>query len=599
MIEVASCVGTVKYIRRGISAISYEIALDTNSVTADGNTGKFLTTKLGKYHFLKHTGNKTEDCTDVLETFNFLVLPIDKNGSVLINGRISGGASGDIYDPFFDESIKEEDVSQIKFFWYSAPVAEAGNFNYIKALTDSQGVPAKNMPFTILASNTFLVVRQGSDGKPGGKGDPGARGSSGPVWRQHVGFVSATADAPYQYYAGSNDERFLDVVLIDKVWYRCLQSYKSTGTDDIRNTTTNAEFAKYWTSADMANFTFIATQFLLADNAKINLFGSNEINLYNDNENGTLFASFRVPSGKVTDFDGDRGEYVLWIGATNPVDASFSVKKTGIAHATCCYFGKQAPIPDAEEGIYYGVEYNDGIENKDDRHLYARSVWLSDNGYTFGLCADNYSYETTDWGGFVKMWQVNGFEIINNDFSNKYPKLVSAAMEIRKSLSGLPDKLSAYDCVGMDLTSIGNSRADSVGINITTYGGQNSIGLRISATGGTETETKHAIQIVSGDIAGLRPYIRETSISATLTIYDHTVYCTNSGAITLTLPQSPIKGQEYLIIQGNGRVNIEASHIFFGEGASGSTKTWYSGTKNQFSWLIFTGSVWVVQYINH
>lgn len=599
MVEVASCVGTVKYIRRGISAISYEIALDTNSVTADGNTGKFLTTKLGKYHFLKHTGNKTEDCTDVLETFNFLVLPIDKNGSVLINGRISGGASGDIYDPFFDESIKEEDVSQIKFFWYSAPVAEAGNFNYIKALTDSQGVPAKNMPFTILASNTFLVVRQGSDGKPGGKGDPGARGSSGPVWRQHVGFVSATADAPYQYYAGSNDERFLDVVLIDKVWYRCLQSYKSTGTDDIRNTTTNAEFAKYWTSADMANFTFIATQFLLADNAKINLFGSNEINLYNDNENGTLFASFRVPSGKVTDFDGDRGEYVLWIGATNPVDASFSVKKTGIAHATCCYFGKQAPILDAEEGIYYGVKYNDGIENKDDRHLYARSVWLSDNGYTFGLCADNYSYETTDWGGFVKMWQVNGFEIINNDFSNKYPKLVSAAMEIRKSLSGLPDKLSAYDCVGMDLTSIGNSRADSVGINITTYGGQNSIGLRISATGGTETETKHAIQIVSGDIAGLRPYIRETSISATLTIYDHTVYCTNSGAITLTLPQSPIKGQEYLIIQGNGKVNIKAYHVIFGEGASGSTKTWYSGAKNQFSWLIFTGSVWVVQYINH
>lgn len=599
MIEVASCVGTVKYIRRGESAVSYEIALDTNSVTADGNTGKFLTTKLGKYHFLKHTGNKTEDCTDVLETFNFLVLPIDKNGSVLINGRISGGASGDIYDPFFDESIKEEDVSQIKFFWYSAPVAEAGNFNYIKALTDSQGVPAKNMPFTILASNTFLVVRQGSDGKPGGKGDPGARGSSGPVWRQHVGFVSATADAPYQYYAGSNDERFLDVVLIDKVWYRCLQSYKSTGTDDIRNTTTNAEFAKYWTSADMSNFTFIATWFLLAENAKINLFGSNEINLYNDNENGTLFASFRVPSGKVTDFDGDRGEYVLWIGATNPVDASFSVKKTGIAHATCCYFGKHAPILDAEEGIYYGVEYNEGIKNKDDRHLYGRSVWLSDNGYTFGLCADNYSYETTDWGGFVKMWQVNGFEIINNDFSNKYPKLVSAAMEIRKSLSGLPDKLSAYDCVGMDLTSIGNSRADSVGINITTYGGQNSIGLRISATGGTETETKHAIQIVSGDIAGLRPYIRETNISTTLSIYDHTVYCTNSGAITLTLPQSPIKGQEYLIIQGNGRVNIEASHVFFGEGASGSTKTWYSGTKNQFSWIIFTGSVWVVQYINH
>lgn len=597
MIEVASCVGTVKYIRRGISAISYEIALDTNSVTADGNTGKFLTTKLGKFHFVKHTGNKTEDCTDVLETFNFLTLLIGKTGEVLTGGSTSGSATGNIYDLISDSKIKEEDVYQIKFFWYNKPIIELGDHNYQKALVDSLGIPPSNMPLTILASNTFLIVRQGADGEQGPHGAAGARGSSGPVWRQYVGFVTATADAPYQYYAGSNDERFLDVVLIDKVWYRCLQSYKSTGTDDIRNTMTNAEFAKYWTSADMSNFTFIATWFLLAENAKINLFGSNEINLYNDNENGTLFASFRVPSGKVTDFDGDRGEYVLWIGATNPVDASFSVKKTGIAHATCCYFGKQAPILDAEEGIYYGVEYNEGIKNKDDRHLYGRSVWLSDNGYTFGLCADNYSYETTDWGGFVKMWQVNSFEIINNDFSNKYPKLVSAAMEIRKSLSGLPGKLSAYDCVGMDLTSIGNSRADSVGINITTYGGQNSIGLRISATGGTKTN--HAIQITSGDIAGLRPYIRDISVSTTLDIYDHTIYCKNSSTITLTLPSSPIKGQEYLIIQGNAQVNIKASHAIFGQGADGISKSWYSGSTNQFSWLVFTGSVWVVQYINH
>ena len=599
MAEVASCVGTVKYIRRGESAVSYEIALDTNSVTANGETGKFLTTNLGRFRFIKHIGGNSKEQNDVYDTFDYLMVFIGYDGKCL---KYSDGGYyystnegiDNIYSSMEVNDVAEEKVKLIKIFWYDGPVYADDNHGYIDSLCENLGVPAENIPLEILASNTFTVVR---DGKKGDHGIAGARGSSGPVWRQHVGFVSATADAPYQYYAGSNDERFLDVVLINKVWYRCLQSYKSTGTDDIRNTTTNAEFAKYWTSADMANFTFIATQFLLADNAKINLFGSNEINLYNDNENGTLFASFRVPSGKVTDFDGDRGEYVLWIGATNPVDASFSVKKTGIAHATCCYFGKQAPILDAEEGIYYGVEYNEGIKNKDDRHLYGRSVWLSDNGYTFGLCADNYSYETTDWGGFVKMWQVNSFEIINNDFSNKYPKLVSAAMEIRKSLSGLPDKLSAYDCVGMDLTSIGNSRADSVGINITTYGGQNSIGLRISATGGTKTN--HAIQITSGDIAGLRPYIRDISVSTTLDIYDHTIYCKNSSTITLTLPSSPIKGQEYLIIQGNAQVNIKASHAIFGQGADGISKSWYSGSTNQFSWLVFTGSVWVVQYINH
>ena len=586
-------------VENGESAVSYEIALDTNSVTADGETGKFLTTNLGKFRFIKHIGGNSEEQNGVYNTFDYLMVFIGYDGKCL---KYSDGGyyystnegMDNIYSSMEVNDVAEEKVKLIKIFWYDGPVYADDNHDYIDSLCENLGVPAENIPLKILASNTFTVVR---DGKKGDHGTAGARGSSGPVWRQHVGFVSATADAPYQYYAGSNDERFLDVVLIDKVWYRCTQSYKSTGTDDVRNTTTNAEFAKYWTSADMANFTFIATQFLLAENAKINLFGSNEINLYNDNENGTLFASFRVPSGKSTDFDGDRGEYVLWIGATDPRDASFSVKKTGIAHATCCYFGKQAPILDAEEGVYYGVEYNDGSLKKEDCHLYARVARFNDTSYLFGLSADNISYMMTGWGGYIKMWQVNGYDIIGNDYSKKYPKLNEAAIEIRKSLQGLPTQVPAYDCIGIDLTSIGNSRADSVGIDIATYKGQNSIGLRISATGGTKTN--HAIQITSGDIAGLRPYIRETSISATLTIYDHTVYCTNSGAITLTLPQSPIKGQEYLIIQGNGRVNIEAYHVFFGEGASGSTKTWWSGTKNQFSWLIFTGSVWVVQYINH
>lgn len=609
MIEVASCVGTVKYIRRGISAISYEIALDTNSITADGKTGEFLTTNLGNFRFIKHVGGNSEEQQDICSTYNYLVMFIGANGTCILTRKPDGSTSYkyssfrgncSISDAMAACSVDEGSIRLIKFFWYDKPIKADDSYNYINKLCGNLGVPDDDMQLKILASNTLTVVRNGVDGEPGEPGAGGARGSSGPIWRQHVGFVSATADAPYQYYAGNNDEKFLDVVLIDKVWYRCLQSYKSTGTDDIRNTTTNAEFAKYWTSADMANFTFIATQFLLADNAKINLFGSNEINLYDDNEKGALFASFRVPSSK-NQFEGDRGKYVLWIGAADPSNAAFSVTKNGVASMDCCKFGqvtiknrKKENLGDAEAGIYYGESYDDGSTNKDDYHPYARSVWLCDSGYTFGLSADNVLYGQTGWGGYVKMWQMNGFDIINNDYSKKYPKLNEAAIEIRKSLYDLPTQVPAYDCIGIGLTAISNSRADSIGLDIATYSGQNSIGLRISATDGTKTN--HAIQIVSGDIAGLRPYIRETSISATLSIYDHTVYCTNSGAITLTLPRSPIKGQEYLIIQGNGKVNIEASHVFSGEGASGSTKTWWSGTKNQFSWLIFTGSVWVVQY---
>ena len=611
MIEVASCVGTVKYIRRGISAISYEIALDTNSVTSDGETGEFLTTNLGNFRFIKHVGGDSEEQQDICSTYNYLVMFIGSAGNCILMKKPDGSTSykysssrgnSSISDAMSACNVNEGSIRLIKFMWYDKPIKVDGSYDYIDNLCRNLGVPSDDMQLKILASNTLTVVQNGVDGKPGGPGAPGARGSSGPVWRQHVGFVSATADAPYQYCAGNNDERFLDVVLINKVWYRCLRSYKSTGADDIRNTTTNAEFAKYWTSADMAGFTFIATQFLLADNAKINLFGSNEINLYNDNENGTLFASFRVPSGKWSDAKGDKGEYVLWIGAADPKDASYYVKKNGVAKMDCCYFGqvtiknrKKEHLGDANAGIYYGEKYYDIEDGVEEFHPYVRSAWICDKAYTFGLSADNVVYEQTGWGGYVKMWQMNGYDNVSTDMYNKrYPRLPEAAMKIRKSLSGLPKEVDAYDCIGISLTSIGNVMANSIGLDISTINGQNSIGLRIDASGGSKAN--HAIQIVSGDIAGLRPYIRETNISTTLSIYDHTVYCTNSGAITLTLPRSPIKGQEYLIIQGNGRVNIEASHVFFGEGASGSTKTWWSGTKNQFSWLIFTGSVWVVQY---
>lgn len=318
-------------VENGESAVSYEVALDTNSITANGETGKFLTTNLGRFRFIKHIGGNSKEQNDVYDTFDYLMVFIGYDGKCLKysdGGYYYSTSEGmdKIYSSMEVNDVEEEKVKLIKIFWYDGPVYADDNHNYIDSLCENLGVPAENIPLEILASNTFTVVR---DGKEGDHGIAGARGSSGPVWRQHVGFISATADAPYQYYAGSNDERFLDVVLINKVWYRCLQSYKSTGTDDIRNTPENAEFAKYWTSADMAGFTFIATQFFLADNAKINLFGSNEINLYGSDTEGKIFGSFRVPNG-----NGDDSLYALWLGAPNGADAPFSVTKDGSLYAS-------------------------------------------------------------------------------------------------------------------------------------------------------------------------------------------------------------------------------------------------------------------------
>ena len=325
-------------VAKGDSAVSYEIALDTNSITADGETGEFLTTNLGNFRFIKHVGGNSEEQQDICSTYNYLVMFIGANGTCILTRKPDGSTSYkyssfrgncSISDAMAACSVDEGSIRLIKFFWYDKPIKADDSYNYINKLCGNLGVPDDDMQLKILASNTLAVVRNGVDGEPGKPGAEGARGSSGPIWRQHVGFVSATADAPYQYYAGNNDEKFIDVVLIDKVWYRCLQSYKSTGIDDARNTTTNAEFAKYWTSADMANFTFIATQFLLAENAKINLFGSNEINLYGSDAEGKLFASFRVPNG-----NGDDSVYALWIGAETGAAAPYSVTKAGHAKAT-------------------------------------------------------------------------------------------------------------------------------------------------------------------------------------------------------------------------------------------------------------------------
>lgn len=294
----------------------------------------------------------------------------------------SSRGNSSISDAMAACNVNEGSIRLIKFMWYDKPIKVDGSYDYIDNLCRNLGVPSDDMQLKILASNTLTVVQNGADGKPGGSGAPGARGSSGPVWRQHVGFVSATADAPYQYYAGSNDERFIDVVLINKVWYRCLQSYKSTGTDDIRNTMTNAEFAKYWTSADMSNFTFIATQFLLAENAKINLFGSNEINLYGSDAEGKIFASFRVPNG-----NGDDSLYALWIGATTGAKAPFSVTKDGSLYASNGIFAGELQSVTGSFHKLTAVS-SDGKKN-------AGSIYFDSSGYiTFDADIFNQGYNS-------------------------------------------------------------------------------------------------------------------------------------------------------------------------------------------------------------
>lgn len=527
----------------GKDAVTYEVKLDTNTVPADGKTGKFLTTKLGKYRLLRHTGDKTENCSGVLDTLDFLIFPIGADGEAL--GALTGDANSDIYGTITGNNLKEEDVYQIKFFWYSGPTVVANRYNYLQALKKTQGTPTSTMVISVLASNTFTVLRQGVDGE---------RGSSGAVWRQHRGFVEASETATYKYEAGGNDEKFIDAVLLvgasgKKTWYRCIQSYYSTGKSDLRNTLGSDEFAKYWDSAYMT-VDFIATDFFLSENAKINLLGSNEINL-TDSTTGDIFGSYRIPSG-----NGDDNKYALWLGAATGDGAPFSVTKSGEIYSVSGTIG----------GFVIGKNALGSSQGS--------NMFLTNDYIHFG----NYAALTNFDGYCVDLGRRNQrcLTVVSSSSSDNN-------IYVGGFFSVLVNKPIASFAAALHLRC--DWTADAGDIDMT-----------------EALKGNHAILIEAGDVAGIRPSFVRINSNKELTSYNFNVECYNeTSAITLTLPDSPKWGQHYVIIQrGKGNVNFKSSHDtnIHDLNANADGKIWYSGTPGQVNWFWYNGSEWLVRYVN-
>lgn len=130
--------------------------------------------------------------------------------------------------------------------------------------------------------------------------------------REHDGFESGS----YKYLSGAGEEEYVDVVCVKGKWYQCTKTYD--------NATSSPSLTDgHWTK--MSQYKSIATHLLLAENATINMLGSNQINLYNPS-GGAMFGSFRVVS--------DDNDYALWLGAPNGADAPFSVKRSGSTKMT-------------------------------------------------------------------------------------------------------------------------------------------------------------------------------------------------------------------------------------------------------------------------
>lgn len=140
----------------------------------------------------------------------------------------------------------------------------------------------------------------------------GDKGQKGALMREHDGFESGS----YKYLSGAGEEAYVDVVCVRGKWYQCTKTY-----DDATSSPSLTDW--HWT--EMSNYKSIATHLLLAENATINMLGSNQINLFNPS-GGAMFGSFRVVS--------DDNDYALWLGAPNGADAPFSVKRSGFTKMT-------------------------------------------------------------------------------------------------------------------------------------------------------------------------------------------------------------------------------------------------------------------------
>lgn len=112
-------------------------------------------------------------------------------------------------------------------------------------------------------------------------------------------------------------------------------------------------------------------------------------------------------------------------------------------------------------------------------------------------------------------------------------------------------------------------------------GAASNIGAYINATGAPDSwdydvnAGNHAIYIPKGHITGLRAKTRRISTSATLSVMDTNIICTNTSAITLTLPSAAAEdGQEYRIFSANGgKVNMSAGSGYTISGSGGSFQT--------------------------
>lgn len=396
-----------------------------------------------------------------------------------------------------------------------------------------------------LWTRTIFKYTNGTDSK---SYSVATRGTKGALMREHDGFESGS----YKYLSGSGAEAYIDVVCVKGKWYQCTKTYD--------NATSSPSLTDgHWT--EMSNYKSIATHLLLAENATINMLGTNQINLFNPTTGGKMYGSFRVVS--------DDSYWSLWLGGETGDSASFAVKRNGYLKATNADISGRI---DATSGSIGGFEIGnysigsvgktEGMGLTNECLKFMNQAYLHGEGY-FITC-----------GSYMK----TGLRI----FSTTSPSnnlSTGILIHIDAGTSMPSDPISGGKmCTALDLLTRWADQAGSFDMT-------------------NPYEGNHAIVIRGGDVIGLRPsFVRLAANYQTLTEYHHTVECYNTSAITIYLPSSPKYGQCYIIIQRGSRVTFSSDKGIYDVRRASSATTWYSDTRGQVSWLWYNGSLWIVCY---
>ena len=375
------------------------------------------------------------------------------------------------------------------------------------------------------------------------------RGTKGALMREHDGFESGK----YKYLSGSGAEEYIDVVCINGKWWQCIVTY-----DD--KTDTPSLDDGHW--KEMNNYKSIATHLLLAENATINMLGTNQINLLNptDITNSKMYGSFRVVK--------DVNDWSLWLGGKDGDSASFAVKRSGHFKGTDVDISGRI---NATSGSIGGFNIGDN------------AIGTFDGSTGAGF---NQSYMQFTGSDF---FHGQGYFIACGNYAGKGLYIDSTVSSSNNLCAGIQVRVKAGDVAPSDPVDSGNM-CTALDL-LTQWTGQ---------TGSFDVtnayEGNHAIVIRGGDVIGLRPSFVRIAASYELTEYNHTVECYNSSTITLTLPSSPKYGQCYTIIQRGGRINISSDINIYDTRNTSSATTWYSDTRGQVSWIWYNGIQWIVSY---